>query len=484
MILSIILVLSFLLRIYNLGNEDLWVDEIFSINVFNNSSNIIRDTNPPLYYFILYYWSRLFGYGEFITRFPSVIAGVISTYVIYRLGKILFNKEVGILSAFILSISLFHIRYSQEARAYSFIVLFVLLSNYYLVKILKENKESKGEKYINKIDRNAEEKYINKIDRNAIGYIVFTVATLYTHYYGIFYIIFQNLYYLLVYRKDKRNNIKLWIILQGTILLLFIPWIPFMIRQMAAKGLPYVVAPTLDRLYRTFGEFTGSDISLYLFIVIVITGLILYKKNKKNKKNKIKQRNFIWPINIIFLLFWLFIPIIIPFIISQSRPMFVDRYVIASLPAMVLLISITILNFRKIFIISILLVIFIIPTVSSLGQYYQQPQKEEWKYAVKYIEDHQKANDFIIVFPEFRGLPFSYYYNGSNLKASNNATDIDNIIKRYNRIWFVSTVVRKDFKDELEDIQNVLSKNYIRSNKTVKFKNIKIDLYNKRHRTI
>ncbi len=468
MILSIILVLSFLLRIYNLGNEDLWVDEIFSINFFNNSSTIVRDMNPPLYYIILYGWSRLFGYGEFITRFPSVIAGVISTYVIYRLGKTLFNTEVGILSAFILSISLFHIRYSQEARSYSFIVLFVLLSNYYLVKILKENKE---------------EKYINKIDRNIIGYIVFTVATLYTHYYGIFYIIFQNLYYLLVHRKDKRN-IKSWVILQGTILLLFIPWIPFMAKQMVTKGLPYVVTPTLDRLYRTFGEFTGSDISLYLILIAIIC-LILYKKlYKKNKINKIKQRNYVWPINTIFLLLWLFIPIIIPFIISQIRPMFVDRYVIASLPAMALLVSITILNFRKIFIISILLAVFIIPTVSSLGQYYQQPQKEEWKYAVKYIEDHKKANDFIIIFPEFRGLPFSYYYNGSNFKASNNATDIDNIIKRYNRIWFVSTVVRKDFKDELKDIKNVLSKNYIRSNKTVKFKNIKINLYNKRHLTI
>ena len=157
--------------------------------------------------------------------------------------------------------------------------------------------------------------------------------------------------------------------------------------------------------------------------------------------------------------------------------MFVDRYVIASMPAIVLLISITILNFRKIVIISILLIIFIIPTVSSLGQYYWQSQKEEWKDAVKYIEGHQKTNDFIIIFPEFRGLPFTYYYNDTNFKASNNATDIGNITKGYNRIWFVSTVVRKDFKDELKEIENVLSKNYTRGNKTIKFKNIKIDLY-------
>ena len=121
--------------------------------------------------------------------------------------------------------------------------------------------------------------------------------------------------------------------------------------------------------------------------------------------------------------------------------------------------------------------IFIIPTVSSLEQYYGQPQKEEWKDTVKYIEDHQKINDFIIVFPEFRGLPFTYYYNGTNFKASNNATEIDKTIKGYNRIWFVSTVVRKDFKDELKEIEKVLSKDYTKNNKTINFKNIKINLY-------
>ena len=482
MILLSTLALSLILRIFKLDAEDIWVDEMFSINLAHNNifeiiTGSLKDLNPPLYYIILHYWSSLFGNGEFVTRIPSVIFGIISIYIIYKIGRLILNKEVGLISAFMLSISLFHIRYSQEARSYSLLVLLVLISNYYFFQILKEDK--------NKIDKNKITDIWKKkifIDIKKLGYLISTVAMLYTHFYGIFYVMFQNIYYLLIYRKDIKN----WIILQGSILLLFIPWLPFVLAQTTRiinKGLPIIGPPTLEKFYRTMETFSGNGIILYIFFLIgMIYVLRLYKKirldkNKKNRKEEIKSSG------IIFLLGWLFVPIIISMAISYFiMPIYVDRYVIASLPSLILIFSMMTYNIRKTVIILALLIIFIVPTISATERYYEKPQKEEWKKAVNYIEAHKKDGDFIIIFPEFRGLPFAYYYNKTNnrsdFKATNNITEIENIIKGHNRVWFVTTIIRRDLKEDAKDIEKIFSKNFIRG-KTIKFSNIKIYLYSK-----
>lgn len=477
--LSLILLLSLILRIYKLDAEDLWVDEIFSINLANNNiygiiTGSLKDTNPPLYYIILHYWSSLFGNGEFISRVPSVIFGIISIYVIYKTGRLIFNKEIGLISAFILSVSLFHIRYSQEVRSYSLLVLFVLLSNYYYFHILKDNK------IINKQMEKSKKWVI--IDSNNIVYIISTVVVLYIHFYGLFYVIFQNIYHLLVYRKYIKN----WIILQGSILLLFIPWLPFVLSQttrIVDKGMPIIGNPTLEKFYRTMVVFSGNDSVLYIFLLIGIYGTIhalrLYflNKNKKEGKREIKISEYI------FLLGWLLIPIIISIVISYFiTPIYVDRYVIASLPALILIFSVLINNFRKTIIVLVVLILFIIPTISDATRYYDKPQKEEWRKAVNYIEEYKKDGDFIIIFPEFRGLPFAYYYetSGSNddFKATNNVTEIENIVKGHKRVWYVTTIIRRDLKKDAMDIEKIFSNNFIRS-KTIKFSNIKIYLYTK-----
>jgi len=54
-----ILLISFFLRVYDLGNESLWLDEGGSIHFANlNLSQIFsaQENNPALYYIILHWW--------------------------------------------------------------------------------------------------------------------------------------------------------------------------------------------------------------------------------------------------------------------------------------------------------------------------------------------------------------------------------------------------------------------------------------------
>lgn len=440
--LAAIILLALLLRVYTLGDESLWLDEVFSVNSANKSITSIIEhesswtaVSPPFYYIILHFWMKLFGYSEFSIRFPSVIFGVASIYVIYRVGKLIYSEEVGIICAFLLSISFFHIRYSQEARFYALLTFLILLSNFYFVRLLKE-----------------------KNIKDACIYIVITTAMTYTHFFGLFYIMFQNIYYFLAHRK----NMKFWIVIQGTILLLFAIWIPVLVKQTTKVGDDswWIPRPTYITLFNTFKSFAGSDINLYLFVILGIIGIIFIYKEEFNDR--------------IFLLLWLFIPIVTSLSISLIRPIYVDRYLIGSLPAIVLLISKGIFNFRKSLMI-LLLIAITISAIFPLEKYYAVPEKEQWREVTSYIENNKGYDDYVLL--SRTAIPFAYYHkNDANFSMITKAYQVKNFTK-YNGIWLTSSNLwSQERKNESKLVEKTLSETHTKQY-TIDFVKIKLNYY-------
>ncbi len=131
------------IRLYGLGSESLWWDEVYAIATMAHPGplEIIRlsstDNNPPLFYLILHYWMLLAGESAFSVRLPSAIAGALAVPVMYRVGTLLFDRSAGLLAALILALSAYHVRYAQEARAYGLMVFLTLLSFYFFVKLAR-----------------------------------------------------------------------------------------------------------------------------------------------------------------------------------------------------------------------------------------------------------------------------------------------------------------------------------------------------------
>ncbi len=412
--MSGLIVLSVLLRIYRLGYESLTLDEMASINVAKKSIGeivSIRSNNPPLYYLILHFMINLFGDSEFSIRFPSVIFGSISIYLIYSIGKNIFDKNVGILSAFILSISIFHILFSQTARFYSLLVLLVLLSNYYFIKILEDSDPKKDKK-------------------NTLRYMISTLLMIYTHGYGLLYLIFQNIYYLLF---KKNISIRYWLKVQGIIILFFIPWINNMIDSFSTGGIGgegtnWIQQPSIFSLYDLFRFYAGTnDIGVFIFIIVCMMDIFIIKNidhpylkdsNRSNiqnnsiipNKNPFDRRNFLF--------LWLFFPIVVSFIISLiSKPIYINRYVIGSLPAFLIILSKGIIDLRKYSMIltPITIMVLVLPTISSMEAYYNNLDQEQWRDAANYIESNIRNDEIILLYVANIDRPFGYYYkNGTN----------------------------------------------------------------------
>jgi len=135
LILGAILLLSALFRVsaafdLSLSNDELSALTRARYDSFSEmiSKGVLIDFHPAGIQTLIYYWLELFGDDPFLFRFPFVVAGVASTYLIYRIGKLWFSSFTGLLSAAIFSVFQFTILYSFFARPYSPGLFFGLLA--------------------------------------------------------------------------------------------------------------------------------------------------------------------------------------------------------------------------------------------------------------------------------------------------------------------------------------------------------------------
>jgi 4-amino-4-deoxy-L-arabinose transferase-like glycosyltransferase len=77
-----------------------------------------KEPHPVAYYLAMFGWTELFGTGVAALRMPTVLIGVLSIPVIYRLGKLAYDWKTGLIAAGFLALHGFHIHTSKWARMF------------------------------------------------------------------------------------------------------------------------------------------------------------------------------------------------------------------------------------------------------------------------------------------------------------------------------------------------------------------------------
>jgi 4-amino-4-deoxy-L-arabinose transferase-like glycosyltransferase len=207
-----VLATALISRIHDLIKVDIWIDEANSILIAKSSIPVLLeklslDANPPLYYFILHFWIQLFGDSELAVRAISCIAGVCLTGAIYFVGKRLFTPGIGFWAAWIVALSPIQIFHSQQARMYSLLALFGLLSVSFLVAYLE--KEKKRDQWL---------------------WVIFTALALYTHNFALYLLPIEAV--LIVLSGKLFRKAATWIMSGAAIALIYSPWIPYLLLQL------------------------------------------------------------------------------------------------------------------------------------------------------------------------------------------------------------------------------------------------------------
>lgn len=124
--MGLILLGGLALRLVRIG-ENLWYDEAFTAGIaslpFDRlGAAVAGDVHPPLWYGIEWLFVHLLGTSEIALRLPSLLFGLGTVLIIYRLALVLqLGERTALVAAAIVAVLPAQLYYSVEARAYTFL---------------------------------------------------------------------------------------------------------------------------------------------------------------------------------------------------------------------------------------------------------------------------------------------------------------------------------------------------------------------------
>jgi 4-amino-4-deoxy-L-arabinose transferase-like glycosyltransferase len=133
------------LRLYRLG-EGLWFDEIVTLvsyarQPFAAIVTTYDSQNQHLLYSLSAHLSFLaFGESAWALRFPATLFGVGGILALYAFARQVTSSAEALAAAALLTFSFHHIWFSQNARGYTALLFFTLLSSYFLVRGLADGR--------------------------------------------------------------------------------------------------------------------------------------------------------------------------------------------------------------------------------------------------------------------------------------------------------------------------------------------------------
>jgi hypothetical protein len=120
-------------RLYRLAAAPLSSQEVYTWDFSHQTVPFILgplshiETNPPLYFLFMKLVMRI-GEAEFILRLPSMVAGTLAIPLLYILGRLGGASKGGTIGAGLLSLSAIAISYSREARTYALLQAVCLIA--------------------------------------------------------------------------------------------------------------------------------------------------------------------------------------------------------------------------------------------------------------------------------------------------------------------------------------------------------------------
>lgn len=387
-VIILILIVSFILRLWNLTYQSLWLDELHNMNEADPDITWGKmfyylnccDQHPPLYFIVERLSFTIFGHTEFVARIISAIAGTLSIWAVWLLGREILNRSLGIIAAILTCVNYYNLFYSQEARGYIFAFLFATLSFVYFIKLIKFP------------DR-----------KNALLYSIFSLGLLYSHYYSLFVIVAQGILALLFLfmenGPDRKRLFKNFLLGFIIIAIGYIPWLPFLSSMSQIESF-WIDAISPAFMTSFFYDYFGNAELLKPFIILLLLVYIFHVSLSVESSliNKVKNNPLVLSFSVFIV--WIFITYLIPYIRSLLVvPMLFPRYTIVVLPAIILALAYGIELFKLPlfkYLITAIFVIFSLIDIFFVKKYYTDVRKTQFREMTAYVVKENTTNFPII----------------------------------------------------------------------------------------
>ena len=328
-----LLLLAMALRAYRLDGQSLWYDEGVSAAMAPRAladitARAAADIHPPLYYYLLHFWSTFAGTSELALRWLSLAWGVLLVAVVCALGRRLGNRQVALFAGLFAALSPFLVYYAQEARMYAQVAALAGLSFLLFIPLVEQI--------------TGQDAGVSRRRRMALvaGYVLATAAMLYSHYFSFTLLVAQNVLaiaYIAVARRGGAGHLGRWIAVQVVTAGTYLPWLLLTFNQL--QGWPSIsesfdLATLLHKVFLvfTFGlawdaaATPNREVGFYaLLVATCFLPLARYRRKYFGAA---------------LLALYLLAPVLILYALSLRRPMYNPKFLLLAAPAYALLLAI------------------------------------------------------------------------------------------------------------------------------------------------
>jgi mannosyltransferase len=412
-----LMLLGLLLRACRLGAQSLWFDEAYTAAIAGMPLReglraLIADGVHPPFFYLLESGMLTFGGNEIWLRLPSLLAGVAAIPLLYELGRKWVGPRAGLLASALIALSPYHIWYSQDARMYALLGTLSILSMVFYDRLL---------------ERPSPWGFAGFGLTNALAYL--------THYFAFFLPIIQ-LAHLVIHLRRHWRLLRSWAVTQALAAVPALLWVIAIAgRDAQIFGIGWIPTPVIKDLPLTLMNFTmgvPAQVRLIHWVLLVFAlaaaGMAIRAKWTEPDRKTLA-------------LIWCFLPLAATFLISFRRAIYIDRFLIVSLGAWVLLLAAGAAQWKgKRFALAtaVLIGVFVFGLIQV--NWTDRQTKEQWREAAEYLGT--AGEDEIIVTRVLQmAVPLRYYYAGKApiepLQVNRDLGSLSEITKGFDGAWLV-----------------------------------------------
>jgi 4-amino-4-deoxy-L-arabinose transferase-like glycosyltransferase len=368
--ISLVLVVGALLRLHGLGGESLDGDELASWlqakdSILDMIKRTAHDNYPPLHNLALFAAIKFFGNSGWGLRLPSVIFGTANIAVLYWLGTMTVGRIAGLIAAALLALSPLHIWFSQEARMYTLLALAATLYSATSFHYLRAPSFPR-----------------------AVWVSLAGLALVYSHPYGTLdWVSIAAAFGICVLPpiSAEPRTVRVWTSSNIVIGVGFVPWALILAHRahlLAVNGF-WIPAPFSPGIFNDLLKFVGGPLLAGIVLIGVVLGVIGRLRG-----------------DVAVLCTWIFAPPLTGILASiLSTPIFFGRYVIGSLPPLLLLSAFGWTRYGKGSHIAILSPAILAISGLALLQYNDPYPKEDLRGVGSFLAAREQPTDCVLTSP-------------------------------------------------------------------------------------
>lgn len=402
-----LVVAALALRLFRIGVQSLWVDEMLTLLVSNPTkeglniwSYLKYNIHGPLHSLFVYLF-HFVSMSDGWLRLPSALAGAGAVGYFYLWIRSWLGLNLARIAAVLMVVHPLHIHYSQEVRNYSFLLLFAMIACYYFHRLIKGNRS-----------------------RDWIWYVAAIALAALSNFTSAFLFATHTVIYFL--KNGLRwKPLMRWVAAGLIILVLISPWVYRVYTFIDVTKLVTPVMPgQIDETQRLRGKTTISAAALPYAVYTLGVGFSLGPSTRELHEDTslvsvVRKHTivilwvaliigglFVWGVREVFrrrmpwleLGLYLLVPIICTFVLNwQNAKAFNIRYVLLSLPPFICVIAAGVVGLRgRVQIAGYALVVLTL--LVSTGNYYFDGKyaRDDVKGAVRYIEERSATDECIL----------------------------------------------------------------------------------------